>query len=78
MTTPKIVERMPGGATVWSLPPTSLEILWIGPGGGLFIGRPRMADGPITRIDHHTCSGTFDTLTEASKAVQAFCAAEED
>lgn len=72
----RIVERMIGGGAVFALPGSSLEVMWPGPGSGMYIGQPRVAGGAVTRIEHHTCAGTFSTLREAQAAVAAFVEAE--
>jgi hypothetical protein len=57
-----------------NIPVESLSIMWIA-GGHLMIGRPTVAGGALTRIDHPTADGTYRTLPEASAAVAAFIAA---
>jgi hypothetical protein len=72
--------RYPTGLTTWGpLPGTAImHILWPGPGSGLFlvIGQPEAADVPMTRIEHRSASGAYDTRAVARKAVHAFIAAE--
>jgi hypothetical protein len=57
--------RYPTGLTTWGpLPGTGImHILWPGPGSGLFLvtGQPDTAGVPVTRIEHASASGTYDT-----------------
>jgi hypothetical protein len=70
---PKIVYRSPC-AVVWAIPDSGLSIMWVRPGGGLLIGRCLVAGGSVTRIDHPTANGFYETLPQASAAVAAFLA----
>ncbi len=74
----KPVERMITGGAVWALPDSALEVMWIGPGGGLHIGTPRRPGGITTPIRHPSADGTYNTLKEAQKALDAFIAAAEE
>jgi len=73
MAKPKIVYRNPA-AVVFAVPGTSLNIMWVR-GGGLSIGRPLVAGGATSRIEHPTANGSYATLAQASAAVAAFLAA---
>jgi hypothetical protein len=72
--------RYPTGLTTWGpLPDTGImHILWPGPGSGLFlvIGQPDTVGVPMTRIEHPSASGSYDSRAEARKAVHAFIAAD--
>jgi hypothetical protein len=74
--TPRAVERNPA-AVVFSLPGSSLEVLWIR-GAGLFIGRPREAGGPVVRIEHPTADGSYDSEAAVLAALTAFLAAGDE
>jgi hypothetical protein len=69
----------PTGLTVWGPLPdsTGMFILWPGPGGGLnlCVGDPSEVGTSVTRIEHPTASGTYDTRKQAQAAVEAFTAA---
>ena len=65
----------PTGLTVWTLPDSRLEIMWMGPGSGLFIGQATTPGGAVTRIEHRTADGSYANLKEAEAAVKAFVAA---
>lgn len=73
---PRTVYRSPTGATVWSVPDTTLQILWAGPGARLRIGHPMKPGGSMTTIDHPSADGNYMTAREASAAVRAFLAAK--
>lgn len=69
----KKVELMIGGGAVWSLPDCSrLELMWMGPGSGLYLGTPREVGGFVTRINHPTADHVYNTMREAQAAVDAF------
>ena len=68
----RLIYTAPTGLCVWSVPGTSLQIMWPGPGAGLFLGRPLDAGGAVTRISHRTADGTYDTQRAAATAVNAF------
>jgi hypothetical protein len=64
------------GATVWGpVPGTSrIYFTWDGPGSGIYayVGDPQ-TQGPIGhRVQHPAADGTYGTLKEAQKAVDAF------
>jgi hypothetical protein len=65
----------PTGLTVWVLPDSGLEIMWPGPGAGLFIGRATTPGGAVTRIEHPTADGQYMKRADAQRAVDAFLAA---
>jgi hypothetical protein len=65
----------PTGLTVWTIPDTNLEIMWMGPGSGLFVGTATTPGGAVTRIEHRTADGTYTNRREAEAAVKAFLAA---
>ena len=64
------------GMTEWGPLPdtTSLYLFWGGPGDGLYL-----KSGNVERRIHHaSASGTYDTLRDAEKAVNAFVAAGQE
>jgi len=66
-------------AYVWPIPESELEIMWIGPGGGLFLGMPRQPGGAVTRIRHpEESADTYSSFEEADDAVWAFIHHGED
>ena len=65
----------PTGLIVWRIPDTGLEIMWPGPGAGLFVGAATTPGGAVTRIEHPSADGTYDTRKDAQRAVDAFLAA---
>lgn len=67
----------PTGLTVWRLPDSTLEIMWPGPGSGLYIGRATTPGGSVVRIQHPTADGVYDNRTSASRAVTAFVKADD-
>jgi hypothetical protein len=74
----RIVQRHPlgWGMTKWGpLPGTrDMWILWGGPGDGLelYVRTEENPAGASQRIRHPTASGTYGSLAEAEKAVNAF------
>lgn len=68
----RLIYKAPTGLCVWSVPRTDLQIMWPGPGSGLFLGRPLDVGGAVTRISHRTADGSYDTQRAAAKAVNAF------
>lgn len=66
------IYQSPTGLVVWSIPGVNLQIMWAGPGSGLYLGRPLDAGGAVTRISHRTADGTYDTQRAAAIAVNAF------
>jgi hypothetical protein len=66
------------GATVWSVPGGSLQIMWMGPGSHLRIGYDFLKAGaPMgSIIDHPAASDSYNTRSEAEAAVKAFLAAK--
>lgn len=74
----RLVQRHPlaWGITKWGpLPDTAdMWILWGGPGDvlELFTGDPSKMGSHGRRIQHDTASGTYATVAQAEKAVNAF------
>lgn len=66
------------GLVCWRLPDSALEIMWSGPGAGLYIGWATTPGGAVTRINHPTANGQYMTRREAQAHVDEFveaCAA---
>lgn len=69
------------GITSWGpLPDTAdMHVQWDGPGTGLYLYASNPESGnPGMRIRHPSASGTYDTLRDAEKAVNAFVAAGQE
>jgi hypothetical protein len=50
-----------------------MSIIWLGPGGGLFLGfDATVPDGVMTRIEHPTADGQYMTRIEAARAARRF------
>lgn len=66
------------GITRWGpLPETAdLFLLWDGPDGGIYLLKGE--NGPHLPVRHPSASGTYATLLEAERAVEAFVAAGDD
>lgn len=70
----------PTGLTQWSLPNSepvhAMSLIWPGPGSGLNLGiNANVPGGSMSRIEHPSASGTYDTRKDAEAAVQRFIAA---
>lgn len=66
------VELMIGGGAVWTLPNSRLELMWMGPGSGIYIGTPREVGGFVTPIHHPTADAVYTLMRGAQAAVDAF------
>jgi hypothetical protein len=65
----------PTGLALWSgLPGTGLTIMWPGPGSHLLFGQCTVPNGKVGRISHPTADDVYNTLSEATAAVNAFVA----
>lgn len=71
----KVITRTPAnGGAVFELPNSPWQVMWIGPGGGLFLSDAFTPGGMMTPIEHPSASGTFDDFASANAAVDAFIA----
>ena len=66
----------PTGATIWTISETGLQIMWPGPGAGLFIGQATTPGGSVTRVDHPMADGEYRTRREAEVAIRNFLASD--
>jgi hypothetical protein len=66
----------PTGLALWTDLPvaTGASIMWSGPGAGLFIGQCTIPGGKVLRITHPSADGQYETLKEATAAVDRFIA----
>lgn len=64
----------PTGLVLWPLTGVrGMSIIWLGPGGGLFLGfDATVPDGVMTRIEHPTADGQYMTRIEAARAARRF------
>lgn len=68
--------RLATGGAVWNIPGDSrLQLLWNGPGGGLFLADAFTPGGLMVRIEHPSADGTYDSAAAAQRAVDAYLAA---
>jgi hypothetical protein len=57
------------GMTQWPLY-EGQSVIWMGPGSGLYL----VFGSTMTRIEHPTASGQYDTRKSAENAIKAFLA----
>ena len=74
MSTKRFLDRKtsPTGLTVWQLPRSDMQIVWIGPGAGLSVGCAYRPGATMTRVEHPTADGQYDSLKDAEAAVRRF------
>jgi hypothetical protein len=78
----RVVFRGCGGVVAWAIPNSELQIMWRGPGSGLWIGhvlgRVVVAGATLMRIKHPSACDAYETLKAARAAAEAFVAAGRD
>ena len=57
---------------MWQLPHSDMQLMWPGPGAGLSVGYAYRLGATMTRVEHSTADGQYDSLKDAEAAVRRF------